>query len=312
MSTSSRRARPPSRGRRPASRTSRGRDVGRRGVRRSPRPRYLTRCPRRSVLIAGSPIEDASIVTSTRSSCTSEPVLAPSSYSLIVPCATSARSLSGPGRDPRSELQLPADRERASGSPGLQHGEDIAREVEVEGQLEPVHDRGRQARLGGGLEVAPVGVGAEPRPDRGGGRRISRLVPPSSDDGARTTGPRVCSARVSASTVTSGVSGSSTASVSTWRAAASSSTCRIALPSGGLSSAIACAPRSITSSRTPSSGEITQVSHPGSAWVASMHVLEHRQGERGALERLEHGAEPGLCVAERLHGKGDDTHGPQG
>ena len=99
---------------------------------------------------------------------------------------------------------------------------------------------------------------------------MSRLVPPSSVDGASTTGLSVWSARVNTSVVTSGVSGRSTASTSAASPVASSSAWRIAFASGGFSSRTAWAPRSRAISSTASSGDMTQVSQPDNAWVTSI------------------------------------------
>ena len=60
---------------------------------------------------------------------------------------------------------------------------------------------------------------------------------------------------------------------------------------------------------TASSGEMTHVSHPRSRLGGVHDVLEHREGERAALQRREHGAQPGLRLGQGLHGQGDGAHG---
>src|SRR6266545_4580283 len=102
-----------------------------------------------------------------------------------------------------------------------------------------------------------------------GGRRSSRLVPTSSWERARTTGPKVRSAAVRASVVISGRSPGRTASASTSRSVARRSTWRMADASGGFSSGTDVAPRRTAISCTTSSGETTHVCHPVTAWAAS-------------------------------------------
>jgi hypothetical protein len=81
------------------------------------------------------------------------------------------------GETPR-EIHVPADVQRPARVTCLEHGEDIAWLVEVERQLLPLDDRGRQSTLGGRLEVPAERVGAESTGDRAG-RTSKQQVGPS-------------------------------------------------------------------------------------------------------------------------------------
>ena len=121
----------------------------------------------------------ASIAISLRSSIRSEPLRLPASNALIVPCATCpllwSRVFSGACRDPRCQLHVQTDISRPPATLCLQHGEDISRHVEVEGELGRSDDRDRQIRHGRGLEVLAVGVRSEVRLD-GVGRAAHHQV----------------------------------------------------------------------------------------------------------------------------------------
>ena len=202
---------------------------------------------------------------------------------------------------------------RVSLRPCVQHREDIARQVQVEGEF--VRPRPR-----------PWARRPPPPPAGACGRSRVRTVPGSRSAGAGAAGscrprrPRApappipgCAARcVSAAVVTSGVSGSRTASdVDHLRVGLFLHlTDRARRAAAFLDDA--WAPRRERDLQHRLVGRDHPGLPPGEVLRGVHHVLEHGEREGARSNGSSTGCEPALGVAEGLHGQGDHAHGAKG
>ena len=281
------------------------------GDRRRPPTSKRTRCPESQVRMTRRPSDRASIATSVRSSVSER---SPSRRFVV---ELLDRSLHRPSYRAPASSAMP----RAA-HPSPQH---LARaSCPAIGQTVRIssgrsRSNASSARLDHGHRHVPLGCrprgagGTSPcrsarRSPRAAGA-ASRFVPVPSAAGASTTGPSVWSARVSAAGVTSGVSGSRTASASMPARQASSSAWRMAVRRGeaALRSSVS-RPAPQRPRAPPRRGRPPTCPTPGISQRGVQHVLEHRQGERGALEGGQDRGEPSLRLVEGLHRQGDGAH----
>ena len=192
----------------------------------------------------------------------------------------------------------------------LEHGEDIARQVQVEGELRALDDRGGHVGLRGRLQVPAVGIVAEPGGDRAEAVAEQQVGAPfvgrrrEDDRAQRVQRPRERGG------------GDAAACRGAGRRARRRRGRRPPPRPGGSRCPAAASPRGsrarraiIAISSTASSGEITQVSQPASACVASSTSSSIASVSAPRSSGVEHRVERGLRLGEGLHGQGDRAHG---
>ena len=211
-------------------------------------------------------------------------------------------------------VAVPARRARGNtsrvrpGSPGRQHGEDILRHVDVEPQLGMLDHGDRHVRLGRRLQVLAVGIGAEPGLD--GARRTPHQQVRAGlvHRGRDHHGPE----RVDRARERRGRDE---------RRIGQQDGERVELPPGrlrlGLTDGLQERRRLLAHRLgAPAGGDLQHgfvrrddpALPSGEQRGGVQDVLEHRERERGTLQRREDRPEPGLRLVERLHGQDDRAH----